>query len=79
MEEFSDRIPFTCFTCEHCQTEIEASLDLIGQESECPACGARFIVPDMRDDDVVRFSARDDLAREHTLKSRTIRIELGDL
>ena len=32
---------FTGFQCPSCNTEIEASLDMIGLETECPACGAK--------------------------------------
>ncbi len=71
---------FISFLCEQCHTEIEASADMIGQETECPACGARFIVPDNRDDGVVRHTADDNSAsRTQMIKSRTIRIELPDL
>jgi len=71
---------FTSFLCDHCHTEIEATLDLIGQETECPACGAKLTVPDNRDDGVKRHSADDiDPNRTQAMKSRTIRIELGDL
>ena len=71
---------FTSFLCESCHTEIEASPDMIGQETECPACGAKLIVPDNREDGVVRHGQDDaDKARTQALKSRTIRIELGDL
>ena len=35
---------FTSFLCDHCHTEIEATFDLIGQETECPACGAKLTV-----------------------------------
>lgn len=71
---------FTSFLCTSCQTEIEASLDMIGQETECPACGAKIIVPDNQQDDIVRYSASDDpKSRTQLIKSRTIRIELDDL
>ena len=71
---------FVAFTCGHCHTEIEATPDLIGQETECPACGQRFVVPDNRDDGVERHAASEaDKSRTQALKSRTIRIELGDL
>lgn len=71
---------FTSFLCDSCHTEIEASPDMIGQETECPACGAKLIVPDNRDDGVVRHGQDDaGKARTQALKSRTIRIELGDL
>lgn len=71
---------FIAFLCEHCHTEIEATPDLIGQETECPACGQRFVVPDNRDDGIQRHGANEvDKSRTQALKSRTIRIELGDL
>jgi len=71
---------FTSFTCENCRTEIEASPDMIGVETECPACGHRLVVPDNRDRNVLRHAKNDpSLAAEAALKSRTIRIELGDL
>ena len=75
---------FTSFLCGNCQTELEATRDMIGEETECPACGARLIVPAPAegdgDDGVVRHSKGDlgDAATK-ALKSRTIRIELGDL
>ena len=71
---------FTSFQCTSCQTEIEASLDMIGQTTECPACGAKILVPDNRQDGIIRHAAGDNagVAKE-ALKSRTIRIELGDL
>ena len=31
---------FTSFLCDRCHTEIQASPDMVGQETECPACGA---------------------------------------
>ena len=73
---------FTSFQCASCNTEIEASLDMIGLETECPACGAKIVVPaaTVSDDGVVRHGPGDnDLSRTQSLKSRTIRIELGDL
>ena len=71
---------FISFLCDHCHTEIEASPDMIGQETECPACGAKLIVPDSREDGVKRHKSNDvDLKRTQAMKSRTIRIELPDL
>lgn len=71
---------FVGFQCPSCKTEIEASPDMIGQETECPACGTKIIVPDNRQDDIVRHGANDsDERTAQALKSRTIRIELGDL
>jgi len=71
---------FTSFLCEHCHTEIEASPDMIGEAAECPACGAKLVIPDTRNDGVARHAVGDeDPDREQALKSRTIRIELDDL
>ena len=70
---------FTSFVCDKCHTEIEASPDLIGQETECPACGAKLLIPDNRTDGVERHAAGDDdLDSVQALKGRTIRIDLGD-
>ncbi|MCR5414236.1 MAG: hypothetical protein K6F50_05860 [Kiritimatiellae bacterium] len=73
---------FTSFSCAKCHTEIEASLDMIGQETECPACGAKIVVPDSRadDDGIVRHASGENAkSQDSAIKSRTIRIELGDL
>ena len=70
---------FVSFRCENCQTEIEASPDMIGQETECPACGAKIVIPQESETDVVRHSAGDDDPDAiEAMKSRTIRIDLGD-
>ncbi len=70
---------FTSFVCDKCHTEIEASPDLIGQETECPACGTKLIIPDNRSDGITRHGiGDDDPDAAQALKSRTIRIELGD-
>ena len=71
---------FVSFRCDKCKTEIEASPDMIGQETECPACGAKITIPEPEADSVVRHTAVDDdpVAIE-AMKSRTIRIELGDI
>ena len=71
---------FTSFRCGSCHTEIEASPDMIGQETECPACGTRIIIPGPGADGVLRHTAGDDDPRSiDAMKSRTIRIELGDI
>lgn len=72
---------FTSFLCGHCHTEIEATLDLVGQETECPACGAKLTVPAPADIGGVKRHAVNDIDpnRTQAMKSRTIRIELGDL
>ena len=71
---------FTNFRCSNCHTEIEASPDMIGQETECPACGARIVIPEPKADGVLRHIAGDDDPRSiEAMKSKTIRIELGDI
>jgi len=71
---------FISFRCESCHTEIEASPDMIGQTTECPACGAKILIPGPEADDVIRHAPGDvDPETIEAMKSRTIRIELGDL
>ena len=71
---------FISFRCGNCHTEIEASPDMIGQETECPACGARIVIPEPRADGVLRHNVGDDDPRSiEAMKSKTIRIELGDI
>ena len=75
MEDF-----FTDFLCDRCHTEIQASPDMIGQETECPACGAKLVIPGPEADNVIRHVAGDDDPEAiEAMKSRTIRIELGDI
>ena len=70
---------YTCFHCEKCHTEIQATADMIGLEAECPACGAKLVIPDSRKDNVVRHGPDDtDPDTVQAMKSRTIRIELDD-
>lgn len=53
---------------------------MIGQETECPACGAKIIIPGPNSDNVIRHRAGDDdIDAIEAMKSRTIRIELEDL
>lgn len=69
---------FVSFRCDKCSTEIEASPDMVGQETECPACGTKIVIPEPKAD-VVRHSVGDDDPEAiEAMKSRTIRIELGD-
>ena len=70
---------FISFVCDACHTEIEASLDMIGETTECPACGAKLVVPDNRDDGIVRHGADSPAPNSGAVKNRTIRIELDDL
>ena len=71
---------FVSFRCGSCHTEIEASPDMIGQSTECPACGAKIVIPAPGSGNVVRHAAGDDdPASIEAMKSRTIRIELEDI
>ena len=71
---------FSNFLCDRCHTEIQASPDMIGQTAECPACGARLVIPAPAKEDVIRHAAGDDDPETiEAMKSRTIRIELGDI
>ena len=71
---------FIDLVCDKCRTEIQASSDMIGQETECPACGAKMIIHEPESDHVVRHSrSDDDPDAVQAMKSRTIRIELNDL
>ncbi len=71
---------FTNFICKSCSTEIEASLDMIGEETECPACGAAITVPDNRLDEIPRYSKENKTRiNDQAMKSKTIRIELSDI
>ena len=70
---------YTSFLCGSCRTEIQASPDMVGLETECPACGARIRIPAPDSDGIVRHAAGDeDIDAIEAMKSRTIRIELGD-
>lgn len=71
---------FTNFICKSCKTEIEASLDMIGEQTECPACGARITVPDSQKDRFLRHGPGEKHPSSlQAMKSKTIRIELSDI
>ena len=69
--ESSNKEDFVSFICHGCHQEIEALTVTVGQQVECPACGAKLVVPAP---DQARTQAQID-----AMKSRTIRIELPDL
>ena len=69
----ADENNFVSFVCASCRQELEASRDLVGQTVECPACGARFVVAPSEAPSTATQAQLD------AMKSRTIRIELGDL
>lgn len=61
---------FVSFVCSSCRQEVEASQDMLGQIVECPSCGARIKVEQQETATQAQLDA---------MKSRTIRIELGDI
>jgi len=71
---------FIAFACEHCHTAIEVSPDMVGETTECPACGQKLVIPADPDDGVARHGADEPSSGSaQAEKSRTIRIELEDL
>ena len=72
---------FISFQCGNCHTEIEASPDMQGSTAECPACGMKLTVPASAGNDGIKRHAADESSpvQNQAAKSRTIRIELGDL
>lgn len=69
----ADENSFVSFTCASCKQELEAPRDMVGQAVECPSCGVRLVV------EPAKPSASATQAQQDAMKSRTIRIELGDL
>lgn len=69
----ADENNFVAFVCSSCKQELEAPHELAGQAVECPACGARLIVA------APQAQPASSPAQLDAQKSRTIRIELGDL
>lgn len=67
----SDSTKFISFTCSSCHQEIEVGRELEGQIVECPACGVRIKVEAPEQGPTQ--------AQLDAMKSRTIRIEIGDL
>ena len=73
----ADDNSFVSFVCVSCSQELEAPRDPIGQTVECPSCGARLVVMPPDDEQVANASSSQ--SQVDAMKSRTIRIELGDL
>ncbi|MBQ8113766.1 MAG: hypothetical protein IJ146_11255 [Kiritimatiellae bacterium] len=72
----ADEISFVSFVCSACAQELEAPSDTVGQTVECPACGAHILVAPPAPAPAQQQSTQ---AQLDAMKSRTIRIELGDL
>jgi len=75
----SDENAFVPFVCPSCHQEIEASRDMIGQPTECPACGVKLVVPEPAAPAPESAESGSTPEQLEAMKSRTIRIELGDL
>jgi len=73
----SEENAFIPFVCPSCRQEIEASRDMIGQPTECPACGVKLVVP--AEPAAPAADATSTPEQLEAMKSRTIRIELGDI
>ena len=69
----ADENSFVSFVCVTCRQELEAPRDMVGQTVECPSCGARLVVMPPE------ASGTASQTQVDAMKSRTIRIELGDL
>jgi len=69
----ADETSFVSFVCASCKQELEAPHDMVGQTVECPSCGAHLVVQ------ASGAPAEMTQAQHDAMKSRTIRIELGDL
>ncbi|MBO6168217.1 MAG: hypothetical protein J6P13_07745 [Kiritimatiellae bacterium] len=79
---------FFSFLCPNCHSELEVTPDMIGEHTDCPACGAGITIPKpeaaeaasgLGADGIVRHGQGDgSSAKSQALKGRTIRIELGD-
>ena len=70
---------FITFRCQSCGQEIEAYLDMAGNQLECPVCGHPLQVPLTPELGTRRNSDEGQNATETAaMKGRTIRIELSD-
>ncbi|MGN0846879.1 MAG: hypothetical protein ACI4RA_05790 [Kiritimatiellia bacterium] len=69
----ADNNNFVSCVCAACRQEFEVPRARIGQAVECPACGAHLVVAPHEPDGASTPAQAD------AMKSRTIRIELGDL
>ena len=77
---------FLSFRCKACGQEIEAPLDMAGNPSECPSCGASLIVPYLSEPGTIWDRGAPTASEQpppdpkalEAMKGRTIRIELSD-
>ncbi len=66
------------FFCTACHQEIEATRDMIGEATVCPACGAPIIVPAESEANTIHATQVNDPKVLQAMKGRTMRIDLGD-
>lgn len=67
------------FFCSACNQEIEASRDMIGEATICPACGAPLTVPAESAANTLHDDSQEkDPKVLQAMKGRTMRIDLGD-
>ena len=67
------------FICSACSQEIEASRDMIGETTVCPACGAPITVPAESAANTLHDDSQEkDPKVLKAMKGRTMRIDLGD-
>lgn len=77
---------FLSFCCKDCGQEIEAPVDMAGNPSECPTCGASLIVPYLSEPGTIwdhggtttHEKPKPDTQAIEAMKGRTIRIDLAD-
>ena len=72
---------FVLYVCHACGQEIEAPIDMIGMDAECPTCGTKFTVPIGSTPAAEPAPPTDgeEAAPKVNRSSMTIRIDLSDL
>lgn len=72
---------FVLYVCRACGQEIEAPVDMIGMDAECPTCGTKFTVPIGSATTAEPSAPTPDAeaAPKVNRSSMTIRIDLSDL
>lgn len=66
------------FVCMSCKQEIEASRDMIGETTACPNCGEPIVVPAESASNTLHGSPTADSKAIQAMKSRTMRIDMGE-
>lgn len=66
------------FICPACKQEIEASRDMVGENTACPNCGEPLLVPAESANNTLHGSHDNDPKTLQAMKGRTMRIDIGD-